>query len=190
MKRRLLNLLTLLSLLLAAAAAVVWVLSYQPVNVSVGYFGNFPFGVRRDGAENFRIRVGGYGFAAWARRGHAHFYWQELRSKDKRPAVGSMWAEVKPSDPSLFGFALKRAPRGPANPGRSTRWARQGVLRVPLWSLVVLPLGPPAWSLRRRYVRRREQRRRARGLCPACGYDIRATPGQCPECGAAATTPT
>ena len=29
------------------------------------------------------------------------------------------------------------------------------------------------------------ERRKAQGLCPECGYDLRATRGPCPECGVA-----
>ena len=59
---------------------------------------------------------------------------------------------------------------------------------VPLWAITVLFLLPAALSLvpfRKRIARRRA----TRGLCPACGYDLRATPGRCPECGGGAFAP-
>ena len=61
-------------------------------------------------------------------------------------------------------------------------------IKVPLWCPAVLSAVLPALALRRW---RRAKRRSRRGLCPACGYDLRASPGRCPECGtpAAATGP-
>ena len=51
-------------------------------------------------------------------------------------------------------------------------------LVTPYWSLSLAAGVIPAARLGLRY-----RRRFGRGGCPACGYDLRATPDRCPECG-------
>ena len=61
-------------------------------------------------------------------------------------------------------------------------YGRQQSLRLSLPLLIgVTAALPVAWLLTAKDARRAARRRR--GLCPLCTYDVRATPGRCPECG-------
>jgi hypothetical protein len=58
--------------------------------------------------------------------------------------------------------------------------SRHTSVYFPCWFACLLTGALPGiWFLRRQ----RRRGRVARGLCPLCGYDLRATPGLCPECG-------
>jgi hypothetical protein len=57
-------------------------------------------------------------------------------------------------------------------------------LIFPYWLLAVAFAIGPLVCFRRSLRRRRANRREAEGLCKVCGYDLRATPARCPECGA------
>jgi hypothetical protein len=61
------------------------------------------------------------------------------------------------------------------------------IVLVPHWLLVPLTAILPAFGIRRTLAPRRRWRL-ARSLCAGCGYDLRATPGRCPECGKISTT--
>lgn len=68
------------------------------------------------------------------------------------------------------------------------RWVGFDVQAAHGWTTITLPLWPLAvlclifvarWML----LTRRDRRRRQSGRCIACGYDLRASPDRCPECG-------
>jgi hypothetical protein len=62
--------------------------------------------------------------------------------------------------------------------GRSGRDANSVEAVVPPWEMAIGSSCIPLLTVAR-YL----GRRRPLGLCLTCGYDLRATPDRCPECG-------
>ena len=61
---------------------------------------------------------------------------------------------------------------------------------IPVGSLLALSIAGWVGAASYQYRQRRVlEQRLAAGRCAACGYDLRATPGRCPECGTTAGTP-
>lgn len=67
-----------------------------------------------------------------------------------------------------------------SNPVRMHYW----LVMVPHWAAASAAALCPAWWL---VACLRRRRRLDGGKCPTCGYDLRATPNRCPECGTAAS---
>ena len=109
-------------------------------------------------------------------------YARRVRPEEALAPTGTRWARTPPqkllSDKTFWtraGFY--------ASTGFRPRLQVVNVV-IPHW-FVALPFASvPAWHAARA-VRRRW--RLARGRCRKCGYDLRGTPGACPECGAAAS---
>jgi hypothetical protein len=163
MLRRLFTVLSALSLLLCVAAVVVWVRSDKHYARAKGRIGAHDYGIRsaRGGVEVWR------GWDPWDLMDSADPY----RPLDSVPGwLGVKRAGWSGDDAGAFESRGLRFPHA-----------------LPAAVASVLPL---AW-VARRLAGRARQRAAARrsGLCPHCRYDLRATPGRCPECGTVAAPP-
>jgi hypothetical protein len=184
MKRHLLNVANVLSLLLFAATALAWVRSYWAGDYLSWSQPSDEAGIKMQ--VEWMVQSGGGGLMV-ERVGTT------LDARDGPPAARPLeWQKLVPpptvgGGAHLPGFWQRRGfdyrVTGPlTEPGR----VRHQVAAMPLWFpplLCAAAAAPGATAWRRR---RRRVRRAAAGACLRCGYDLRATPGRCPECG---TTP-
>jgi hypothetical protein len=80
-------------------------------------------------------------------------------------------------------FQRDKAPTSPLTPQNPSAAVFESSTQIiiPHWMHVLLASLLPAWWIRRTLRRRRLERI---GKCTQCGYDLRGSPGRCPECGA------
>jgi hypothetical protein len=183
------RLLTALSLLLLLATAGIWVRSYW-VSDALNWY-DWPADRSFFDQKSIRCSRGGVRFDAWRRLsafvqspGDVHFQHQR-HSALAYPVYGD----------ELNGYFSSEPPRYAALgfewiPETATSWAeppdndgRLYALTVPLYFPCLLFALLPAHYLLHFRRRWRIARRIALGCCIGCGYDLRATPGRCPECG-------
>jgi len=154
--RRLFTIAAAISLLLCLATVVLWVRSHL---VSDGW-------IYRSNRATFEL---------W----------------DAVSAFGFTWSDFGPGGAPGTGWEHRTIPpwhlRGPSyvvtrGPFMDGSISDGLVVYFPIWLPAILfAIAPTYWFL---FAPHRRRAKRAKlGLCPTCGYDLRASPDRCPECG-------
>ena len=174
--------------------ALAWVLTYQRIYflvssrhsvneddgfvsdelTIVGYGGEFSFGLgvtREVDSAGLTVSVE-----------HPWGYRVKNQWSEPNPGIKPLGSVYPPDVASWWnraGFRLSLSPRDFDVSGRRYRYS-PNVIVLPFW----LPVGILAvLALRISYRSYRVRKRRLTGMCTKCGYDLRASPGECPECG-------
>lgn len=179
MKRSILARLSAISLAICIAASTLWVRSYWRSD-AVFYFG--PSGQHAIQCFSGLLVIGSDNIAHTDRRLGVDSW--EAAAMDAR--IGSGWWTR-----FGFGYDVTEATNN-LSPAvlASLRPIFPAIIRtrrvsVPLWAIVAAAAILP---IRRTLAFSRLRRRRRLGQCLACGYDLRATPDRCPECGTVLAT--
>ena len=159
--RRLVIFAAAVSVVLGVAAGALWVRSYHYYDIL---------------KTNLGDRLGG----AHAYKGEMLLYYDDFAVSYERPG----WISIPANLGVDGGFAdrcrWRFAGFGIDEAGGKLRSHYGYVVVFPHWSVVALAAMLPVWWCVRSW---RAQRRNLSGLCATCGYDLRATPDRCPECG-------
>jgi hypothetical protein len=191
MRRRVFNILTALSLLLFVATVVIWVRSYWRAD-QLGYgrvrtdtypvYNGILVASTHGGLRIQPIRYSGKPLPPDA-YAHLPIGWQWTTftaepyplSPEATGDERSLWNRIG-FEAKMVGFDVPE--------GLQLISYRVTVVTLPYYSVALLTGILPfvracLWG--RRY--HRSKKRSRLGLCLTCGYDLRATPDKCPECG-------
>jgi hypothetical protein len=169
------NCLAAASLLLCLATAVLWVRSYWVRD---------DFDAVRPAVPDYEYNLALIRYGCSVTSNEGFFYGWIGCSDPPRDQPAPPWnfrlSQMAADSPELlprFEFATGRE-TSEGHAFNMWHWL------VPTWSLVLaFAVLPTIVAFRQIRAVRRRRRRSRLGLCPACGYDLRATPDRCPECG-------
>jgi hypothetical protein len=169
-RRRLFAALSVLSLMMCATAAALWIRSFWTADQIMFRGTNRINSLISDRGTLLlfsRARVPGDGSSKWmmshARPGIFQFF--VVRSREEH-----RWLQLR-------GIGYCRVPVVTVPTETSTTLT---VILLSHWVLFLLTGVLPTYWLTKRL---RVLARIRRGHCPVCGYNLRATPERCPECG-------
>jgi hypothetical protein len=161
-----------LSLLLCIATAAIWVRSYFAGDM-------LRLGVSQSGVAEvvfWRLKIvsGRGGMQVWFDRGTTNRSNPTMLGNLRHfpmPVRYPFDAYISPAPPTFAGFQVFNS---------SSRYERYFGITAPMWFWLAVLIPLPILAIRSNYLERRAGQI---GHCRRCGYDLRATPDRCPECG-------